>query len=114
MAVDFAGKQRERAGEGWGLRNIKLRLSRKQIFAAGLLVCYNVTLDHLDGSSTPLTIAELVGQMRRSVQFTPLDILADAWLKFGEDKLAMAAQMFDAYDSFISTLNDPDERRLLD
>jgi hypothetical protein len=29
MAVDFASKQRDRAGEEWGLRNAKLRMSRK-------------------------------------------------------------------------------------
>jgi predicted nucleotidyltransferase len=114
MAVDFAGKQRERAGEGWGLRNIKLRLSRKLVFAAGLIVCYNVTLDHPESAAIALNIAELVGQMRRSMQSTPLNILAGAWLRFGEDNLAKAAQMFDAYDGFISTLNDPDERASLD
>lgn len=61
-----------------------------------------------------MNIAELVGQMRHSMQFTPLDILADAWLKFGEDERAMAAQMFDSYDSFISAMNNPEERRSLD
>lgn len=34
-AVDFASKQRDRAGEGGGLRNAKLRMSRKLIFASG-------------------------------------------------------------------------------
>ena len=45
MAVDFASKQRDRAGEGWGLRNAKLRMSRKLIFASGLLVCFSANLD---------------------------------------------------------------------
>ncbi len=45
MAVDFANKQRDRAGAGWGLRNAKLRMSRKLIFASGLLVCFSPNLD---------------------------------------------------------------------
>lgn len=47
MAVDFASKQRDRGGEGWGLRNAKLRLSRKLIFASGLLVCFSCRLDEV-------------------------------------------------------------------
>ena len=46
MAVDFASKQKEIAlEEGWGLRNAKLRMSRKLIFASGLLVCFGCNLD---------------------------------------------------------------------
>ena len=37
MCVDFAGKMRERNGQGWGLCNAKLRTTRKMLFASGLL-----------------------------------------------------------------------------
>lgn len=45
MAVDFASKQRAREGEEWGLKVTKLAMSRKLIFASGLLVCFGCSLD---------------------------------------------------------------------
>jgi hypothetical protein len=116
MAVDYASKQRERARKGWAIRNIKLRMSRKLIFVKGLLVCFNCILKPQTSSDVTAdsdrALPPLVGQLRRYVNQTPLEMLAQAWIDYPNDK--SARQMFDAYDEFLRILNDADKRKHLE
>src|SRR5262249_14357474 len=80
MAVDFASKQRDRGGDGWGLRNAKLRMSRKLIFASGLLLCFGCNLDadlkkKISTEKNAIKL-NLVNHIREWVRLTPLEIVA--------------------------------------
>jgi predicted nucleotidyltransferase len=118
MAVDFASKQRDRAGKGWGLRNAKLRMSRKLIFASGLLVCFGANLDpelqtkiSTDGKDgIKLT---LVQHIRDYVQLTPLEILAKSMDRYGVSQ-SIAKTLFDAYTEFLKLLSDDKSRTALE
>lgn len=87
MAVDFASKQRDRAGKGWGLRNAKLRMSRKLIFASGLLVCFSSYLDpdlqsQISTNKNDIKL-KLVNHIRDHVRMTPLEIVARSVDRYG-------------------------------
>lgn len=114
MAVDFAGKQRERAGEGWALRNIKLRMSRKLIFATGLLMCFSC-YTHLpvmtDGSEKSSDI--LIQHASTFVERPPLEILANALLQYSIPAETVF-ELLDSYDSFLECLNDVKRREHLE
>jgi predicted nucleotidyltransferase len=115
MTVDLAYKQRTRGGDGFALRTIKLRISRKLIYIAGLLSCFSYELD-LDPalrrtmfSGGPLpALAHLKASMMRS----PLEITAGALLLFPELDLHSNA-LFSAYDDFLGLLADDDKRGIL-
>jgi len=118
VAVDFVYKQRERGGEGWALRNAKLRMSRKLIFVAGLLTCFGCHFfvppepraSIVEGDPNP---APLVDHLLRFVQATPLQILAHELL--GQPALApIGRSLFDAYDAFLELLADSESRTLLE
>lgn len=114
MAVDFAGKQRERAGEGWALRNIKLRMSRKLIFATGLLMCFScyTRLPVLtDGSEKSTDI--LIQHVSTFVERPPLEILANALLQYSIPAETVF-ELLDSYDSFLECLNDVKRREHLE
>lgn len=116
MAVDFASKQRDRAGEGWGLRNAKLRMSRKLIFASGLLVCFGTTLDPdlNDQISTDQDAIKLklVNYIRDRVRLSPLQILAKSVEQY-EVPDTTAKELFGAYAEFLGLLDDEQARNAL-
>jgi len=103
ICVDFAGKQRERRGEGWGIRNAKLRLTRKALFAAGLLPILRCH-EHLATGITAFLDEQFAAR--------PVDRLADAFLRY--DQADAGARGLAAYDEFLAILDDPALRQELE
>lgn len=114
MCVDYASKHRERQGQGWALRNAKLRLSRKLIFVSGLLTCYGCYLEEPTGASTlfedpnPDSLAPLLGHLTRFVDRTPLEIVAESLERYARP--STATNLMNAYDRFLELLNDGEAR----
>jgi hypothetical protein len=118
MAVDFAYELRARSGDKWAIRNIKLRMSRKLLYVAGLLACFHshLLLDepkeresvYKDESFRP-GIIEIVHSILLE---SPLDIVASFLDKLGDD--ATVSQVFRAYDEFLAVLLDSDLRKHLE
>jgi hypothetical protein len=103
IGVDFVAKARTRGGEGWGLRNAKLRTSRKMLFASGLLP---VLRCHEQRREDMLDF--LVSQYA----MPPVDRLADAFLHYGAE--AQGVEALVAYDQFVQLLDDDAVREELD
>jgi len=117
MAVDFASKQRDRAGKGWGLRNAKLRMSRKLIFASGLLVCFSANLDpdlqsKISTHRNDIKL-KLINHIRDYVRLTPLEILARSMEQYGIPQ-SIAKELFGSYRDFLEILDDEKSRTALD
>jgi len=110
MAVDFASKQRDRGGKGWGLRNAKLRMSRKLIFASGILVCFQCYLDKtLQGkiSTGPrdINLKHLANHIWECANSAPLDVMASAIQNAGVNP-DTARSLFSSYDEFLGIMSD--------
>lgn len=99
IGVDFVAKDRERHGRGWGLRNAKLRTSRKLLFASGLLPVLRCC-EHAAPEIAPFL----------SDQFAmpPTDRVADAFLHYGAP--AQGADTLAAYDAFLARIDDASVR----
>ena len=98
ICVDFVGKERE-GGEKWGIRNAKLRTSRKLLFAGGLvplLQCHRLRRDE----RREFLAAQLAAPAT--------DRLAAAFLDCGAHDAGVRA--LNAYDRWLAVLDD-DERR---
>lgn len=115
MCVDYANKYRERAGKGWAVRNVKLRMSRKLIFAAGLLTCYccdeRLLCDVNPQLAASPSVDGMVEFLNHCVRRTPLEVVADCLRKFGRTETART--LLTAYDAFLARMDDPDVRKHL-
>jgi predicted nucleotidyltransferase len=87
VTVDFVYKQVADGDQKWALRNAKLRMSRKLVFAAGLLRCFFCSLDAA----------------------SPLETVANACLELNIKK-ETALSVFDSYDKFLGVLDDEEKR----
>jgi hypothetical protein len=116
MAVDFASKQRDRGGEGWGLRNAKLRMSRKLIFASGLLLCFGCNLDASlkRNISTEKNVIRLnlVNHIRKWVWLSPLRIVVQSMDAYGVPN-NIKTDFLSSYAEFLAVLDSPDLRKKL-
>jgi hypothetical protein len=99
IGVDFVAKLRDRDSQGWGLRNAKLRTSRKMLFASGLVAvlrCHEVRTE------------KMLDFLDEQFAMTPADRIASAYLHYGD--LAGGAAALVAYDQFLQLLDDPEVR----
>ena len=120
MAVDYAAKRRDRGGSGWAIRNFKLRLSRKLMFAAGLALCLSC---ELTPSTRLLDLAkahapenefyqELGEFLREMIDRAPLELLAQFGEAMGGEQAT--CELLDRYDEFLAILDDSSKRATLD
>jgi hypothetical protein len=103
ICVDFAGKQRKRRGQGWGIRNVKLRTSRKILFAGGLLPVLEC------GS---MTRSDMEAFLDARLRMPPTDRVAQAFLEAGAHD--SGGRALAAYDQFIGLLDKEDFRQALE
>jgi hypothetical protein len=116
MCVDYASKLRERAGRGWAIRYVKLRMSRKLIFAAGLLACFSCDPELVAAAEPDLcgrpSLEGLVEHLRRFVRRTPLEVVTEGLDRYASPEAACL--VLDAYETFLDNLNDPGIRAHLE
>lgn len=102
MCVDFAGKEREGPGK-WGIRNAKLRTSRKMLFAGGLLPIIECSSFETE---------EMEGFLRSEFGMPPTDRVAASFLR--HDATDAGVRTFSAYDEFVAILSEPERRAELE
>jgi predicted nucleotidyltransferase len=115
MAVDFAYKQFDRGYDGYALRSIKLGISRKLLFASGLLTCF--WCDPIVSANPDIqpNNQSLIDCTESFLVRTPLERIALFFCRHLSDANSghlgeTAKALFTAYDEFLGLLNDPKKR----
>lgn len=118
VTVDFVYKQRAARDRKWALRNAKLRMSRKLIFAAGLAHVFNCHFDNAaEGARLELqtrrSVAPLTAYLEERLARTPLEAIAGLCVDLDVPGVT-ANRVFDNYDRFLGIIDDPAKRESLE
>ena len=111
--------------KGLALRNVKLRMSRKLLFASGLTSCFACELGIIENNCPKPrrpTAERCQECLLPMLQNPPLENLASAFLHVSGSAAPglrseideSAAKAFSAYDEFVAMLADREKRRHLD
>lgn len=101
ICVDFAGKEQQ-GPHKWGLRNAKLRTSRKVLFAGGLLPVFECAR---------LQSRQMPSYLQEQFAMAPTDRIAQAFL--GHQAADPGGRALGAYDDFLGLLDDESFRAQL-
>ena len=117
VAVDFVFKQRD-TDKKWAIRNAKLRMSRKLLFAAGLAIVFLCHFDpDADNARHSLRqtkdVSFLVEYLERRFSLAPLEVIAHLCDQLNIETDRMDA-IFGNYDRFLAILDDPAKREELE
>jgi predicted nucleotidyltransferase len=108
MCVDFAYKDWEQAGKKWGLRNVKLRMSRKLLFISGLFTVFscfkNPHLKRDPGASDDDYVRRLQRHLLAFVHSTPLNIAT--WTLRHLGFAAECIELIDIYQAFLASIDN--------
>jgi hypothetical protein len=97
ICVDYVGKERRGIDDHkWAIRDLKLRTSRKILFAGGLLP---ILLCHR------LRAADMEGYLRETLDRPSIDRIAAAFIELGAVDAGVRAVA--AYDRFLGLIADP-------
>lgn len=103
ICVDFVGKERRGPDEKWALRNLKLGLSRKALFAGGLLPVL---------SCHRFAVTDIGPYLKQSFELPSIDRIARAFLD--QEAVDAGVRAVGAYDTFIGLLGNPETREELE
>lgn len=115
VTVDFVYKQVADQDKKWALRNAKLRMSRKLVFAAGLLRCFFCDLDDSASDARHALqppnreVSLLLKYLENEFSMSPLETVAKACLNL-EIMPETALSLFKSYDAFLAVLDDDEKR----
>lgn len=130
IGVDYAAKYLEQDGKKWAIRNAKLRMSRKLLYAAGMAFCFDCQLNPPAAQQTdqdtlfgdfgmprPAASVPFIASAMAFAETPPLEYLAtfvDRFVKDADKRRLVSEKIFGSYHDWLGLLADDAARKTLE